>query len=234
MSEDGVMSTATIPNPASALSPAAINTVADLLDQLGDIPPERVLWDPIPGTATEADVIRHVDGDNKRLVELIDGTLVEKAMGAYESRVGGTVLYFIESFLDDSDLGITFGADATLRILPKQVRLPDVSLVPWSKLPNRELPAESIAGLVPDLAAEVLSKSNTPREMERKRRDYFAAGVRMVWQIDPNTRTAQVFTAPEQATDIPADGVLEGGDVLPGFKLPLATLFERAGKLRGS
>src|SRR5437660_867827 len=169
------MSTATLPSQPMLPSQTAITTVADLLHQLGDVPPERVLWDPIPGTATEADVIRHVDGDNKRLVELIDGTLVEKTMGAYEGRLGGLLIHFIESFLDNSDLGITFAADSTLRILPKQVRLPDVSFVSWAKLPNHELPAESIAGLVPDLAAEVLSKSNRPREMERKRRDYFTA-----------------------------------------------------------
>lgn len=153
-------------------------------------------------------------------------------MGAYESRVGGCVLYFIESFLDQMDLGITFVADATLRILPRQVRLPDVSFVPWSKLPNRELPADSIAGLVPDLAAEMLSKSNTRREMERKRRDYFTAGMRILWQINPVARTARVYTAAETFTDIPADGSLDGADILPGFSLSLAELFQRAGKRR--
>ena len=103
----------------------------------------------------------------------------------------------------------------------------------WAKLPNHELPAESIAELVPDLAAEVLSKSNRPREMERKRRDYFTAGVRVVWQIDPDSQTAQVYISPDKFTNIAPDGVLDGGDVLPGFKLPLAKLFERAGKRRG-
>ena len=187
------MSTVMTPPPAPPAN--KIDTVADLLHRLGDVPANRVLWDPIPGTATEADVIRHVDGDHKRLVELVDGTLVEKTMGAYEGRLGGLCVHFIESFLDDHDVGITFGADATLRILPRQVRLPDASFVSWTKLPNRELPAESVAALVPDLAIEVLSESNTRREMERKRCDYFAAGVRLVWQIDPDTRTAEAFTA---------------------------------------
>jgi Uma2 family endonuclease len=228
------MSTATLPASSPAPTQPAFDTVADLLHQLGDVPPERILWDPIPGTATEADVIRHVDGDNKRLVELVDGTLVEKAMGAYESRVGGVLYRLMDAFAEQLDLGLCYPADATLRILPRQVRLPDVSFVPWSKLPNRELPAEPIAGLVPDLAAEVLSKSNTRREMERKRRDYFSAGVRLVWQIDPDTRTAQVFTGPDVFTDIPSDGALDGADVLPGFRLQLAELFERAGKRRGS
>jgi Uma2 family endonuclease len=193
-----------------------------------------VFIDPPPGTATEADVIRYVDGDDKHLVELIDGTLVEKAMGAYEGRVGGLVFFYFETFLEQNDLGICFGADSTLRILPRQVRLPDVSFVSWVKLPNRELPAEPVAPLVPDLAVEVLSESNTRREMERKRRDYFAAGVRRVWQIDPDTQTAEVYTAPDVFTAVPTDGSLGGEDVLPGFTLSLRRLFERAGRRRGS
>jgi Uma2 family endonuclease len=222
------------PSPQIAAPAPVVRTLADLLHDLGDVSPKRILIDPPPGTATEADVIRYVDGDDKHLVELIDGTLVEKAMGAYEGRVGILVGHYIETFLETNDLGVTFGADATLRILPRQVRLPDVSFVSWVKLPNRELPAESVAPLVPDLAVEVLSESNTPREMERKRRDYFAAGVRLVWQIDPDTRTADVFTAPDVFTTVPADGTLDGGAVLPGFTLSLQRLFERAGRRRGS
>jgi Uma2 family endonuclease len=213
---------------------ANFDTVADLIHHLGDIPPNRILWDPRPGTATEADVVRHVDGDNKRLVELVDGTLVEKAMGQYESRVSFVICSILDTYLQGNDLGIGYGADATLRILPRQVRLPDVSFVSWTKLPNRELPAESIAALVPDLAIEVLSESNTRREMERKRQDYFTAGVQLVWQIDPDTRTAEVFNGPETFTSIGPDGELDGADVLPGFRLSLARLFERAGRRRGS
>lgn len=233
------MSTVVAPT-SPALSPRAsqptakYETVADLLRDLGDVPPNRILWDPIPGTATEADVIRHTDGDNKRLVELIDGTLVEKAMGAYEGRLSLVIGYFFESFLDTHDLGICFGSDSTLRILPKQVRLPDVSFVSWTKLPGRELPADSIAAIIPDLAVEVLSGSNTRQEMERKRRDYFTGGVRLVWQIDPDAQTAEVFTAVDQVTPIGPEGELDGGDVLPGFKLSLKKLFERAGKRRQS
>ncbi len=210
-----------------------IVTIADLLHLLGDVPPERVLWDPRPGMATEADVIRYVDGVDKRLVELVDGTLVEKPMGYYEGRVGGIVFRYMDEFLEEHDSAICFAADSTLRLARGLVRLPDVSYVPWSLIPNRELPAEQIASLIPALAIEVLSPGNTRAEMARKRRDYFAAGVRLVWQIDPDTHTAEVFTAPDVSTPVAADGTLDGGDVLPGFRLSLARLFERAGRRRG-
>ncbi len=64
--------------------------------------------------------------------------------------------------------------------------------------------------------------------MKRKLREYFRAGVRLVWLIDPPTRTAEVYQGPEKPTRVPSDGVLVGEDVLPGFELPMGELFARA------
>jgi Uma2 family endonuclease len=107
-----------------------------------------------------------------------------------------------------------------------QVRAPDVSFIRWERLPEGEL-KPAIYPIAPDLAVEVLSKGNTAREMDRKLRDYFKAGVRLVWYIRPKTRTARAYTAVDNFIGIPADGSLLGGSVLPGFELPLATLFAR-------
>jgi Uma2 family endonuclease len=79
--------------------------------------------------------------------------------------------------------------------------------------------------LAPDLAVEVLSPSNTRAEMARKRGEYFRAGVRLVWEIDPRKRGVRVYTAADQFTDLSAGDALDGGTVLPGFTLPLADLF---------
>ncbi len=212
---------------------ANVETVADVLERLGDIPANRVRWHPSPGTATERDLIAIVDGPNKRLCELVDGTLVEKAVGQYESRLAYLIGHFLENYLEKNDLGIGYGADAMLRIVAGRVRLPDVSFVSWEKLPNRELPAEPIADLVPDLAVEVLSASNTRREMENKRREYFQGGARLVWEIDPATQSARAYTSPDSFQDIGPDGALDGGEVLPGFILPLRQLFDRAGRRSG-
>src|SRR5215210_5349558 len=78
-------------------------TMADVLEQLGDVPLRRVLADPPPGTATEQDVIE-VEAREKRLCELVDGVLVEKPMGFYESRVATVLSHFLEDFLDRHDL----------------------------------------------------------------------------------------------------------------------------------
>jgi Uma2 family endonuclease len=77
----------------------------------------------------------------------------------------------------------------------------------------------------PDLAVEVLSEGNTAAEMDRKRREYFTSGTRLVWEVDPNTRTVAVYTSPEGPLVLDADQTLDGGAVLPGFTLRLATLF---------
>jgi Uma2 family endonuclease len=79
--------------------------------------------------------------------------------------------------------------------------------------------------VAPDLAVEVLSPSNTVQEMDRKLRDYFAAGVRLVWYVDPVARTIQVFTAVDQVALLREDDTLTGDPVVPGFALPLRNLF---------
>jgi len=100
-----------------------------------------------------------------------------------------------------------------------------VAFVNWARIPDRRVPEAPIPDLAPDLPVEVLSESNTPGEMLRKRRDYFASGTRLVWQIDHRTRTAEVFTSPMDSIVLDESQTLEGGDVLPGFTLPLAQLF---------
>jgi Uma2 family endonuclease len=82
-----------------------------------------------------------------------------------------------------------------------------------------------IPAVAPDLAVEVLSAGNTKGEMDRKLRDYFAAGAGLVWYVDPRTRTARSFTSPEQCAVLNEAGWLSGGDVLPGYQLSLRELF---------
>jgi len=219
----------------STVAPAApclpgmpgVLSVADLQSHLGGIPLDRIRIVPPPGTATVEDAVKSESG-GRMVCELIDGTLVEKTMGFMESRVAIAAAYLIESYLDDNPLGIVAGPDGMLRIFPDQVRIPDVSFIRWEQFPEGKLTSEPAPAIAPDLAIEILSKGNTQAEMDRKLRDYFAAGVRLVWYIDPPTRTARAYTAVDQMTEIGRDGVLSGGDVLPGFELPLADLFARA------
>jgi Uma2 family endonuclease len=204
---------------------ATIDTLADLLKRLGGIPLDRVLFHPPPGTATEADVIAASLLPRKRLCELIDGVLVEKAMGYRESLLAGLLLTFLNEFVLPRNLGLVSGADGMMRVFPGLVYIPDVAFASWDRFPNRRVPDDPIPDLAPDLAVEVLSKSNTAKEMVRKRRDYFAAGVRLVWIIDPRKRTMKVYTSPNRHITLDESETLDGGDVLPGYVLPLRQFF---------
>src|SRR5271165_2906597 len=146
--------------PPATTAPPVIKTLADLRKRLGGVPLERIWFHPAPGTATEKDVIEAEDREN-RLCELVDGTLVEKAMGFEESRLAGELLYLVKSYLDQNDLGICVGADGMMRIAPGLVRIPDLSFISWDRLPGRESPRVPIPDLAPDLAVEVLSEGNT-------------------------------------------------------------------------
>ena len=208
---------------ASQLLPT--NTFDELHERLGLVPLNRILINPPPGTATEEHVLEERDGPNKRLVELIDGVLVEKAVGTPESFLGGRLFRIIADYADEYELGVVLPGDGPLRLAPGNVRYPDVSFIPWEALPGGELPTEKIWDVTPALAVEVLSESNTPAEMGRKLDDLFAAGCKLVWFIDPPTKTAKVYTSAKRFKELDATGTLDGGKVLPGFTLPLADLF---------
>lgn len=202
-------------------------SLADLQDHLCDIPAHRIRLHPAPGTATEEDLVE-LEAREDRLFELFDGTIVEKPMGWYESLVGVLISSELAIYVRREDLGHVLGADGMLRILQWQIREPDVCFISWDRFPADLTRETSAAPIAPDLAVEVLSKTNTVREMERKLREYFEAGVLLVWYIDPVKRTARIFTSPEDVTEIPPDGELTGDPVLPGLRISLEEIFAQA------
>lgn len=199
--------------------------MAELLRKLGNVPPERVLLHPAPGTATEEDVLWYEARASKRLCELVDGTLVEKAMGAVESILAGEAHAALRGFVKPRNLGFVATPDGLVRMVSGRIRIPDVAYFSWDRLPNRALPTEPIFDLAPNLAVEILSKSNTADEMRLKRIDYFKSGVELVWEIAPEKRSVRVYTDVSTFQELTGSAVLDGGSVLPGFTLPLSELF---------
>ncbi len=109
--------------------------------------------------------------------------------------------------------------------MPGLVRMPALSFVSWDRLPGRKCPKEPIPDLIPDLAVEVLRESNSAKEMTRKLHEYLSVGVRLVWYVDPRARTVKVHTSADHSYTLAEDQTLAGGDVLPGFALPIRELF---------
>jgi Uma2 family endonuclease len=199
-------------------------TIGDLLKRLGNIPAGRVRLHPTPGTATENDVVDVLDREN-RPCELVEGTLVEKAVGYEESELALLIGTLLNNFVRPRKLGIVTGADGTIRLFPGLVRIPDVAFASWGCFPDRKRPKARIPQLAPDLVVEVLSKGNTKSEMAKKLGEYFGAGVQVVWLVDHRKRTVRVRTSIGESVLIKEGQALDGGAVLPGFVLRLDELF---------
>jgi Uma2 family endonuclease len=214
------------------ISEAVAGSLADLLEQLGGISPDRVRLCPPPGTATEQDVLE-IEARENRVCELVDGVLVEKPMGYIESIVAIALARHLSNYVVPRNLGHVSGEAGMMKLFAGLVRIPDVAFASWQRFPNGKLAAEPIPDLAPDLAVEVLSPTNTPAEMERKRREYFDAGVKLVWIVDPRARSVTSYTSPDEHRDYLEEDTLDAGEVLPGFSLPLHDLFSELDRVAG-
>lgn len=188
------------------------------------MPAHRIRFTPAPGTATEDDLFAVED---EWLCELVDEVLVEEAMGHYKSQLALVLAYLFHRFLDQHNLGYLSGPDGPIRFAKGLTGLPDLAFFAWERVPGGSVSKECIANLIPDLAVEILGAGNTVQEMERKLKDYFQAGVRMVWTIDPAKRSARVDTSSVDVKEIGPEGTLDGGEILPGLSISLAEWFAR-------
>lgn len=210
-----------------ASPPINFENLAEIIDQLG-VPPERIRAKPAPGEATEADLIRHNERKIGSFCELVDGTMVEKAMGFYSDMIGTALIIHLGIYLRKNREGFCLGAQGMVRV-GEQVRLPDVSFYFWNRFPGRIMPRESILSDTPDWAIEVLSPSNTKKELLRKRRELFANGCQLAWELDPDTSTIKAFVEPDNGATYSAEQVVTANPVLPEFSVRFLDLIDEAG-----
>jgi Uma2 family endonuclease len=204
-------------------------TLARLARRFGSIPIDRIRLNPKPGSARKEDVLAIHDREN-RLCELYDGVLVEKTVGYRESLLASILITLISNYVKVKNLGLVAGEGGMIQILADQVRIPDVSFISWQNLPDRTYPDEPIPAIVPDLAVEILSPSNSVVEMRRKLDESRESGVKLVWYVDPITESVRVWNLAAGQTEptiLGRDATLDGGDVLPGFSISLAELFAK-------
>ncbi|MCA9113152.1 MAG: Uma2 family endonuclease [Planctomycetaceae bacterium] len=201
-------------------STAGDSTLADLVERLGGIPLDRIKLHPAPGTATEEDVIRY------KCCELLDGVIVEKDMGWEESGWQQILGWFIENYLRMNRIAVLAGADGLTRLKPGRVRIPDLGVYRLDRFPNGKAERVAICNIAPDWAIEVLSRSNTKREMEEKREHFFAAGTSRIWIVDPRKRTIEDWTSKKSMSILTADDTADLGEILPGFTLNIREWFD--------
>jgi len=160
--------------------------------------------------------------------ELIEGELVKMAPtglehGGVELGVGAE----IRTWSKQTKHGRVFVGEIGFytRGNKRTVRAADVVFISYERLPA-DASTEGYSHIAPDLVVEVISPGNTAAEMEQKIREWFEFGVRLVWGIYPKTRRVHVYTTPDKPTILDADAHIDGGDVLPGFSVPIAVFFE--------
>ena len=166
---------------------------------------------------------------NLKLYELVRGVLVEMPMTGYEhGEIETNIIHLLVQHVRPRRLGQITPGDVMFRLErnPDTLRQPDVSFVQTDRLPPREQ-RRSYSPVVPDLAVEIRSPSNTVRELAEKVADYLRAGVRLVWVVDLDTQTVTVHTPAAVPLTRSVHDEITGGEVLPEFRCPVAAFFER-------
>ncbi len=160
--------------------------------------------------------------------ELDDGRLVPLCTSARSSWVSGKILSVLMRHCDETELGWCFPPGTVYRCFsPRQTaRRPDVSFLRRGRLLNEELPWEDLT-ISPDLAVEVVAPGDLVEELDLKVEDYLRAGVRLVWIVNPDTKSVLIHRANGTMARLRDRQDLDGEDVLPGFRFPLRELWPR-------
>jgi Uma2 family endonuclease len=177
-------------------------------------------------TYTPEDLLEMPDGDR---YELIDGELVEKPMSALSSYVAGELLNRMCNHVKPKKLGWIFPEGVTYQCFPhdpNMVRKADVSFIRLNRFSKEQLNEEGHVTVVPDIAAEVVSPNDGSYDLSRKIQDYLDAGVRLIWVIDPPTRTAHVYRSNGKVARLEEKDELSGERILAGFRCRIGELFK--------
>ena len=163
------------------------------------------------------------------LYEVVDGRIVElPPMGAYESDIANFLAELLNEHARVGRLGRAF-VELLFRIDVARglKRRPDLAFVAATRWPyGKRVPRGEAWDMIPDLAVEVVSKSNTGDEILAKLGDYFETGTELVWVVYPSARQVYIYTSRTDVRILVEPANLDGADVLPGFQLSLNRLFE--------
>ena len=173
---------------------------------------------------TPDDLLKMPDGE---CYELVDGQLVERNVSLRSSYIGARLSRLIGNFCEEHPLGWVIGADCGYQCFadkPKLVRRPDVSFIRLGRLTEEQI-SQGFVRIAPDLAVEVLSPNDLAYDIDSKVEEYLRAGVRLVWVVNPETRTILIYRADGSIQGLREPDELSGEDTLPGFRCQVGALF---------
>ena len=158
--------------------------------------------------------------------ELSRGELVPMTpVGIPHSVIVGRLMKLLSIHVDEHRLGLV-GTEGGFKLHrnPDTLRAPDIAFISRARLEREGMP-EKFADFPPDLAVEVLSPDDTASEIARKVDEYLAAKVPLVWVVDPGIQKITVYRSLRDIHVVSAGEELDGGEVLPGFRLKVEEIF---------
>jgi Uma2 family endonuclease len=161
--------------------------------------------------------------------EVVDGQLVMSPKNNFEhENICTRLSYALEAFNRAHKLGVVRGSSAGYWMNNRNCRAPDISFIPKERLDAISFrPASrSFFPGAPDLAVEILSPSNTRKDLDERLRDFFTSGTQIAWIISPEAECVEICHSPTERRLIGTGGFLDGEHLLPGFHFPIGDLFK--------
>lgn len=160
--------------------------------------------------------------------EFVNGEWKEKNLSGKSSRVAVRLSTRLNSHAEQNELGIVLESETAYQIYPREprrTRKPDLSFIRTGRLPNDEVPDGNLE-IAPDLAVEIISPNDQVVDLNNKIVEFLLAGVMLIWIIYPETKTVWIIRPDGTANWLSGDAELTGENVVPGFKVNIATLFK--------
>jgi Uma2 family endonuclease len=172
-------------------------------------------------TLAEFDKFIHLPENTDKSFEFVGGEISEMVSNSFSSKIGARISGFIFMYLQQNDIGHLTGADGGY-IIGNGRYIPDVTYVSYEKQP--ESCHEAYNPNVPDLVVEVVSPTDSERQLSIKISDYLTVGT-VVWVVRPDVKEVDIFAPGQAAKSVDLTGKLDGGDILPGFVLAIKDIF---------
>lgn len=159
----------------------------------------------------------------ERLLELIDGRVVEKVVGRKHGKIVLKIGARLVAWVEKYDIQGHYGTEVHHQLEDDDSHklMPDVSF----EFSHTEAESGTVIGM-PDFAVEVKSPSNSYDELRHKAKIYIENGTRLVWLIYPARLIVEVYFADGTSELFDKDQVLSGGEVLPNFELAVSDIFD--------
>jgi Uma2 family endonuclease len=179
-------------------------------------------------TLTPADLLAMPD--DGRIYELINGELAEIEMSAKSSRIAMRIGLRLGNHIEARKAGDLYGIDAGFTCFPDSpgmVRKPDLAFIAAGRMTPEEMDEDGYCSTVPDLVVEVNSPNDLAYDVNRKCELWLAAGVKLVWVVDPATESVFTFHADGRSEHFRRHQTIHARPVLEGFECPVAEFFAR-------